>query len=78
MLFTCAFISVTSLIIRSMYVALVVDRGLLELNAVPQLDAVFGRGLFVCLPQSDVALLLLGPGRDGTEICRNILYKFDK
>jgi hypothetical protein len=42
------------------------DSGVLELNAVPQVDAVFGHGGFFWILQTDVALVLLNPGLVGT------------
>jgi hypothetical protein len=42
------------------------DSGVLELNAVAQVDAVLGHGEIVWKLQTDVALVLLDPGFDGT------------
>jgi hypothetical protein len=36
------------------------------LNVVAQVDAVFGHGRFVWMLQTNVALVLLDPGLDGT------------
>jgi hypothetical protein len=44
LLFGCSSISMASLIIRSMYLDLVENGGVLELNTVAQVNAMFGHG----------------------------------
>jgi hypothetical protein len=67
MLFGCSYISVASLITRSMYPDLV-DRILVSLSWMrwPGADAVFGHGRLTWMLQTNVPVMLLDSGFDGT------------